>query len=913
MRSVVSGMKSDQHYAVSFSLRLYRTLAEAFPHEFKNVYGEELLIVTEDAVDHIWRQHGILGLARLVLDIAIRVPVEHFAEIRQDIRYGLRTLVASPGFTFVALVSLSLGICIATCAFSQMNGFALRSLPGARNPSQLVALQSPASYPNYMRFREQSDLFSSTAAYVAPVPFAVALGGRTERIWGHLVTPSYFSTFGVHPALGMFFDSSQASVVVVSQRFWRERLGSDRSMLGQTLRVNGQPATVIGVAPEDFLGASPLLFAADLWIPVSAGGSMAPELAGNALERRDLTMFSVVGRLQSGITISRAEAELDTIARQLDKDNGDADRAQKGRRIQLVEGGKLLPLRKQDLPFFTSFLATMASLIMLIACANVANMMLARAAGRRREIAVRLALGASRARIIRQLLTESMMIAVAAGIIGFVASMWLMRLSSRVRMPFPMPVTFDFQPDGRVLLLTLALSLCTGLLFGLAPALQSTRTDVMPAIKGGSGIFFRTHRRFSLRNLLMVGQMAGSLTLLVVLGLLSVGIQTTLGIQAGFNPKNLYLISLDPIRDGYSAERAAALFARLLDRVKALPGITDASLTETVPVSMPGTAVTISMPSGRQRVALRALKHVVGVGYFDTTGISILYGRGFSKGDDARHSTRVIVSEALARELGNGGEAVGQEIEVGNGEIGPPKILPGSFDFRPTVMGNGVRTFEIIGVAANVAEGLVVQKRRPALYFPLTLASYTQPSLQGVTLIVRAAPGVDGIAMVRREVSAIDDGIVPFNARSMEDQIGQFIAPLRMAAWTYGLIGVFGLVLASVGLAGATAYAIAQRRREIGIRRALGASNQDVLWLIMSEGLVLVTIGTSLGMAGSWAGARILSAMNSSVGRVTSTSTSDPTVLIGAPILLAFLALIACYIPARKSMLIDPSITLREE
>lgn len=909
-------MSSDRARPVELTLKLYRRLAEAFPHEFKNVYGDELLEATEDAIDRIWRRHGVGGLARLLLDIAIRVPAEHLAEFRQDVRYGLRRLTGSPGFTSVALASLSLGVCIATCAFSQMNGMALRSLPAVQSPGELVALQSPTSYPNYKRFREQGDLFSSAMAYAAPVPFAVSPGGHTERTWGHLVAASYFSTLGVRPALGTFFHRAheaqgQAPIVVVSHRFWRDRLDGDPLAIGKALRINGQPATVIGVAPDDFLGASPLLFPADLWMPVSVGGGIAPELADSALERRDVAMFFVVGRLRSGITIPRAEAELDAVARQLERDVVDADSAQKGRRILLVEGGKLLPLRKQDLPFFTSFLAIMATLIMLIACANVANMMLARAAGRRREIAVRLALGASRARITRQLLTESMMLAIAAGVAGFLASTWLMTLGSQVRMPFPMPVAFDFRPDGRVLLLTLALSLSTGLVFGLAPALQTTRTGLAPALKEGGYLFFRTHRRVSLRNVLMVSQVAGSLTLLVVLGLLSLGIQTTLGIQAGFDPKNLYLIALDPVRDGYSGERAAAFFEKLLDRVRALPPITAATLTETVPVSMPGAGVTVSIPAGQQRLTIRAIKHVVGKDYFDTTRIPILSGRSFRRQDEAERSEAVIVSQALAHQLG--GEPVGRPIEVGNGEINAPKILPGSFDRRPAVPGRGSQTFRVIGVAADAAEGLVVGRPRPALYFPLRPSSYTRPSLQGITLMVRARPGGDALAVVRRETSVIEQGITPFNARSMNDQIDRFMAPLRMAAWTYGLVGVFGLVLASVGLAGVTACSVAQRSREIGIRMALGARNRDVLSLVMKEGFVLVAAGTTIGMGGAWAGARMLSAMNSSVGRVSSTSTSDPTVLIGAPLVLALLALIACYVPARKSIRIDPAVTLRQE
>jgi macrolide transport system ATP-binding/permease protein len=845
-------------------------------------------------------------------------PAQPLAELRQDVRYGLRALLASPSFTAVSLLSLSLGICIATCAFSEMNGMALRSLPGVLNPGELVALQTPASYPIYKRLREQSDLFSSSMAYAAPVPFSVSLSGNTERIWGHLVAASYFSTLGVRPALGAFFHPSeetpgQAPIVVVSHRFWQNRLGEDPLVVGKTLRINGQTSTVIGVAPDDFLGASPLLFPADIWMPVTAGAGMAPELADNALERRDLAMFFMVGRLKPGVAIPSAEAELDTVAQQFERDRIGADVTRKDRRVFLVEGGKLLPLRKQDLPFFTSFLTIMAVLIMLIACANVANMMLARGARRRREIAVRLALGASRARLIRQLLTESTMLAIASGVVGFLAATWLMTLGSQVRMPFPMPVAFDFRPDGRVLMLTLALSLCTSLVCGLAPAWQATKTDLAATLKEGGDLLFGAHRRFSLRNALIVLQVAGSLTLLVVLGLLALGIQTILGIQSGFNPKNLYSLALDPVRDGYSGARAAAFFETLLRRVQMLPSVTAATLTETVPVSMPGAGVIVSTPAGGQRVAVRAIQHVVGKDYFDTTGIPIALGRGFRRQDETEHSTAVVVSTALARELWDGKEAVGRSVKIRNAEVLAPKILPGSFDYRPAVSGGGFESAEVVGVAADVAEGLVVGKPRPAIYFPLRPHSYSHPSLRGITLMVRATPGADALAAVEREISSIDDRITPFNETSMNDQIDQFMGPLRMAAWTYGLIGVFGLALASVGLAGVTAYSVAQRSREIGIRIALGAQNRDVLSLVMRDGLLLVAAGTIIGMAGAWAGARLLAAMNSAVGTVSSTSTSDPIVLIGAPLLLALLAVIACYLPARRSISVDPAMVLRQE
>jgi predicted permease len=887
----------------AFGLRLYRALARAFPHEFQNVYGEDLLQMGEDAIEPIWRREGFLGLARLLADIAIRVPIEHFSEWSLDVRYALRVLRASPGFTLVALLSLSLGITIATCAFSEMNGLALRTLPGVQNPHELAALQLPTPYPTYRRYREQSSLFSSTMAYIAPVPFGVAIAGHVERMWGHLVTDSYFATLGVQPALGSFSFGPQTGAVI-SYRLWQDHLGSDPAAISKTLRINSQTVTVLGVTPRNFQGASPMLFAADLWIPVSAGPRIAPELAGNILERPDRAVFRVVGRLQPGVSMSRAEAALDTIAKEIDP-----TRDQKGRRVLLVEGGKLLPLRKQDVPFFTSFLTIMAGLVMLIACTNVANMMLARAARRRKEIAVRLSLGASRARLLRQLLTESMIVACAAAVPGFLFSTWLMRLSSQVRMPLPIPVTFDFTPDLRVLLLTTALTIATGLAFGLAPALQATRADLVPALKeGGDAAPFR-FRRLTLRNALMVAQVAGSLTLLVILGLLSAGIQTTMGVQTGFDPANLSLIALDPIRDGLPPEEAAGFLAKLLDRVKALPAVRSAVITETVPIAMPGGSVNATANG----LTASAIKHVVGRDYFETAGIPVLLGRAFRREDERDQATSVIVSEAFVRAFWKDANPLGGRMEIGNGEIAPAKVLPGSYDYRPAVAGSGRKVLQIAGVVKDISEGLVVQKPRPAIYLPLHSSDYAQPAAQGLTLMVRSVPGADATVAIQREIQALDARVTPFNARSMSEQADQFMAPLRAASWTYGLVGIFGLVLASVGLAGMTAYSVARRVREIGIRMALGARPADELSLVMKDGMVLVAAGTLVGMLGAIAGARLLSAMNSSVGNVTSTSTSDPIILIGAPLLLGALALVACYLPARRSTRIDPTAALRQE
>jgi predicted permease len=800
-----------------------------------------------------------------------------------------------------------------------MNGMILRDVPGVTKPDQLVTLRGPSSFPAYKRYRERSDLFSSTLAYAAPVPLGVSLGGYTERTWGHLVTASYFPTLGVRPYLGQVFGSEheqpgRAPTVVVSYRFWQEHLGSDPLVTGKVLRINGQPCTVIGIGPKDFFGASPTVYGADLWLPVAVDARVAPELAGNALEQHDKAIFHFIARLQPGVSAASAEAALDTVARQLEQEYGEPDKNQKGRRVTLLPGGKLIPVRKQDLPFLTGYFTLLGGMILLIASSNVANMMLARAADRRREIAVRLALGAGRGRLIRQLLTESLLLAGGAGVLGFLLSVWVMRGASQIKMPYPMPLSLRLEPDGRVLLFTLALTLFTGLAFGLAPALQAARTDLTPALKEGGNVRLRRYRRLSLRNLLVLSQVAGSLALLLITGFLVLGHRTMAGVEVGFDARNLHLISLDPVRDGYSVAQATNFFPKLLDRVKGLPSVTAASLSDSVPMEMIGRPfVPFSVSgAGQEKVIYSGRKYVVGRDFFDTIGIPIVHGRGFRMQDEANDASAAIVSEKLVRRCWPGQDPLGRQIELGNETVPQFGFAGGSSGPRISAK---TRKFEVVGVAKDVRDGLVMvaADSPPVIYLPLRPADYARPLLQGVTLAVRAAQGVDVIAAVRREISAVDDKLTPFHARSMPQQIEQMMFPVRMALWTYGCIGVFGLILASVGLAGVTAYSVTQRRREIGIRIALGARGADVLGLVMKEGAVLVAVGTTIGLAVAWAGMRVLSSFMSQVARTAGTSASDPALLLGAPLLLASLALAACYVPARKSMRVDPVVTLRQE
>jgi predicted permease len=884
------------------------------------IYGDDLLRSAEDAVEEVWRRHGAFGLLRLLGDLAVRVPAEHVVEVAQDIRYGTRTILTAPGVAFVAIVSLGLGIAIATIAFTEIYASILRDLPAVERPDELVSLQTAASYRDFERYRDRAEVFNGAFAYIAPVPFGVTAGSRTERVWGHLVTPEYFAVMGIKPALGRVFDPQdrqrgQAPTVVVSHRFWQTQLASDPRAVGGPLRVNGQACTIIGVGPREFLGASPMMLAADLWIPALADPRIAPELSDHALDRRDIALFQVVGRLKPGVTIERAEAELDTVARQIEAEGGSPDRERKERRVLLASGGKVIPVRSQDLPMFVGFPIVLVGLVLLIACSNVGNMMIARAASRRKEIAIRLAVGAGRGRIVRQLLTESAILAVTAGAAGFLLARWLLGLMNRIDFPYPIPISMDLTPDLRVLLFTLVLSLFTSIAFGLAPALQATRADVTPALKEGGNVRLPGHRRFSLRNMLVVYQVAGSLMLLMITGLLVLGFNKSAALDVGFSAANLQMISLDPIRDGYSGPQAADCFEKLSERTRRMPGVRSASLTQTVPLGLTGHGSVKFYTAGGERVLNTARKYMVGAGYFETLETPMLAGRGFTQRDEKDDSTAVIVNETLVREFWKGENPVGRRIEIAVNELFAFDAAKNmrSFDNASAPLDPNRRIFEVVGVARDVKMEFVMEHSRPAVYFPLRPAEYMHPALEGVVLVIRSTPGVDVASGVRQIVAAMDPKLTVFNSQTMSGLIDRMMFLVRMGTGIYGTIGIFGLILASVGLAGVTAYSVVQRAREIGIRIALGARKRDVLGLVMREGAVLIAVGSAIGFAGAWAGSRALASAMSSMAKSIGASAGDPLLLVGAPALLAGLALLSCYVPARRSMRIDPIKALRQD
>ena len=899
-------------HSTAVAVRLYRHLLRLFPHRFRCAFEREMFETAYDGTVWIERQ-GVFGLLRLFADLAAQLAMAYLRECLWDLRYELRLLIRRPLFTFVAVVSMSLAICAGSSFFSELNGTILRDVPGVASADQLLTLQQPISYPAYRRFRNHKDLFSSTAAYVAPVPFGVGLNGQTDRIWGHIVTSAYFSTLGVTAEIGRVLDARDqvkqgTTPIVVSDRFWKNYLGSDPNVIGRIIHVNGRLCTIVGMAPKGFQGASPMRFVADLWLPVSAGAGVAPELADNALERPQLTMFHFLGRRRQGVTPLQIETALDTMQRQVLRDSG-YPATEKGHLLWVSSGGKLIPMRESEIGLFAFLPMVVIALLLLIACSNVVNMLLARALDRRREVAVQLAMGASNARLIRQLFIEGLLIASGAGALGFALTCWLMHLLSRLRLPQAMPVQFDVAVDWRVLIFTAGLTVLTGLAIGLLPAMQATRPELVPALKEGRNFQVRRRRAFSARNLLVVSQMAASFTLLLVTGYIVFGMERTMLSAVGFDAGNVQLISVDPIRDGYSTSQAENFYPQLLNRVQALPGIVSASWTEAIPMQPSGTMTFTADSDGSRRVD-QATKYIVGSGYFETMGIPILRGRGFAMDDGKGSARSIVVSEALAKAIWRNDDPLGRKLSLVNRNGVTFGLMDGSaFDYRAA---SPDQSYLVVGVAADVLETPVAQPG-PAVYLPMTEEDYAKPPFQGITLVARTTPGLDAAPMLRSQIAAIDRNLTTFNAETMNDWIGQVMFVVKIGLWSYGLMAVFGLVLASVGLAGVTAYSVSSRVHEIGIRLALGARSKDILRMMMAEGATLIAVGACIGIALAVLALHGLAASMDPVARTIQHSQSDPRIAAGALGVLLMVGLLACYLPARRSAHVNPVTALRQE
>jgi predicted permease len=883
---------------MNFALMIYRWLAEAFPHEFKLVYGEDVMQLGEDVVEEIAKRHGAVGLIRLIADIAIRVPLEYLDEMRRDMRYALRALIKSPGFALVGIISMGIGIGLTTVVYSSEWQLIARELPAAANAKRLVMPLKPVSYYYVEQYRGQKNLFTGVAAFQNGVPFNVTFHGdadaRPERVFGQLVSADYFSVLGVPPQRGRVLNlrldkAGDAPVVVISDRFWRNRLNSSPDAVGQTIRLNGQAATIVGITPKNFNGAFSMN-PAELFVPITVPAALAPELGDDVLHQRNAREFLALMCLAPGVTMESAEAALDTITRHLDEQDTSAPvRADKGRRVTLLSAGTMAPIPRNLRPVIVGFYVALMGLIMIIACMNLANMLLARGVSRRRELAIRLAVGASRFRLVRQMMSEGILLSLLGGFAGFALAYGLSVLNSQITLPKAVPTETDFTPDWRAAVFVFGLTIVSGIGFSLAPALRATKSDMTPALKEGSALQLPGYLRFGMRNLLMVAQVTGSLMLLLITGFLVMGITKASIVQTKFDPHTMYLLSIDPVRDGYTPEKAQALFEKLPEQLKRAGAVGSVALAAQAPFSIENAATQLTAEDSRVQQPL--VKETVGAGYFAALSEPMLAGREFAELDqrsekDESKSLPVVLDASAARGFFGNENAIGKHVK------------------------DDQQSYEVVGVVRDFKNGILTD--RPIIYLPLTQRNFARPPADGVTVMVRSDAGVDALSGIRREITVIDPKLNIFNVLTLSDYLELSRSYERYDIQTYGSIGVFGLVLAAIGLAGVTAYAVAQRRKEIGIRMALGARQGQVLRLVLREGMALVSAGTVLGFLGAFAMAKGLSALTSVFVDALKVGTNDPRLLLGAPLLLGGLALLACYVPARRAVKIDPVKVLRE-
>ena len=895
---------------MKFAWRIYRRLAQAFPHEFKLSYGAEVTQLGKDVMEEIARRRGAAGLIRLIADIAIRVPLEYLSEMRRDMRYAWRALIKSPGFALVGIISMGLGIGLTTNVYSSKWSLLFRDLPAASNAKSLVMPDKAVSYYYIEQYREQDSLFAGVAALQTGIPFNVTfqddMNAKPERVFGQLVSADYFSVLGVGPQRGRVLSAAvdkpgDAPVVVISDRFWRNRLNSSANAVGQTLRLNGQTATIVGITPKDFNGAlseNP----AELFVPITVPAALAPELANDVLHQRNAREFLAMMCLAPGVTIDAAEAGLDAITRRLDEqDLSSPARLDKGRRVTLLPAGTRVPIPRELRPVLAGFFGALMGLIITLACTNLANMLMARGANRRRELAIRLAVGASRFRLIRQMMNEGILLSMLGGVAGLGLAYGLSVLHSQFSPPTAVPVETDFSLDWRAAVFAFGLALVCGIGFSLAPALQATKADVTPALKAGSMLRLLGYRRFGLRNLLMVAQVAGSLMLLLITGFLVIGISKTSSIQTKFDPKTMVLLSIDPVRDGYAPEKAQALFERLPRQLKAAGSLRRVALAVQPPFSLQdedGTAQLTAEGAGESSHVLPSvIEQTVGPGYFAALSEPMLAGREFEERDQrslaggpttltSRPALPIVLNETAGRRLFGNENAIGKRVR------------------------DDKQSYEVVGLVRNLSNGIGIGQ--PVIYLPLTPRDFARPPAGGITIMVRSDEGPD-VSSIRGEIASMDPNLTIFNLQRLGDYLERSRSSTRFSLQTYGGIGVFGLVLAAIGLAGVTAYAVSQRRKEIAIRSALGASRAQVLRLVLREGTALVSVGTVLGFLGAMAMAKVLSSLTNIFVEAVRVGTDDPRLLIGAPLLLAAVAMLACYVPARRSVQIDPLKALREE
>ncbi len=808
----------------------------------------------------------------------------------QDLRFGLRMLAKNPGFTVIAVVTLALGIGANTAIFSFVNSLFLRPLPVA-DPDRVVRLYAEDSegrkfdvfsYPNYADLRDHTEAFQELAAH-SHATTSLSVGTGAEIVEGEIVSGNYFNLLGVRAAMGRTIlpeddmTLSAHPVVVVSHGFWQRRLGAQAGAVGQQLYINGNPFTVVGVMPESFKGTYQA-FAADFWASMMMHTQVRP--GGNRLDKRGSGWLHGTGRLKPGATIAQAQAELDHIAGVLQQNY---PKVNQGVTFRLYRASALPEEFRQGASGMLGFFMAVVGLVLLAACANIAGILMARMTARHQEIAVRQSLGATRTRLVRQWLTESLLLSLLGSIGGLLFAVWA---ADGLAMLVPPDFT-NFSPalnlDTRVLAFTLMVSMLAGVLCGLFPALRASRTDIVAALKKGTVAGGRHSAR--LQQASIVVQIAVSLVLLVAAGLLLRSLQNSAAFDPGFKTENLLLGDIELGRLGYNEERGRAFYERLTERLKALPGVEAVTSAMVVPLGTSRESRSFRIPghtppAGRSTFSIA--NNIVGPDYFRAMGIPLLRGRDFDA-RDARPGAKpvAVINETLARQFWPAGDAVGQNIQ--DGTNGP--------------------MVEIIGIARDIKYYTLAEEPRPYLY-----ASAAQIYEGSMMVHIRTAGNPSSLTLVvRKEIESLDPNLALSGLTTLEELRQTPLFANRAMAIVSSLFGLLTLALSAVGIYGVISYSVRQRTHELGVRMALGAEASDVLKLILAQGLKLALIGIVIGLAAAFAMTRWMETLLFEV------RPTDPLTFTVIAAVLTLVTLAACYIPARRATRVDPIIALRYE
>ena len=806
-----------------------------------------------------------------------------------DLRYGTRQLLKHPVFTTLAIVSLALGIGANTAIFSLVNAVLLRPLP-VREPARLIEVNGTVhngadftlqSYLNYKEYRDRNDVFSGLFVYRIAVS-SLSHNGNNERVWGYLASGNYFDVLGVKPAIGRGFlpeeDQTPGShpVVVLSYTCWQKRFAADPAIVGRTISINNQTFTVIGVAPKGFIGTE-IAYAPEFWTPIVMGKVIEP--GSRWLESRDSDNLFMIGRMKPGVTQAQVKTAMNAITLQLGKEYPTEN---EGRGILLSPPGLFIPNIRDASITFASVLMVIVGLVLLLACVNLANLQLACATRRRKEIAIRLAVGASRGRLVRQLLTEGVLLSLAGGALGLLLAAWINQLVGAIKLPTDIALLFDLRLDWRVMLFALGLSILTGVAFSLLPALQSSKPALVSSLKDDATM--GGFRRSRLRNSLVVAQVSLSLVLLVCAGLIVRSLQAAQQMRPGFDTQNAVAISFDVGLQGYDEAKGRAFHRQILERARAVPGVQAAALTSNLPLALNYNSSAVYLegqPAASSSNLPLCIPMSVSPGFFETMGISHR-GRDFSENEDTKESRVAVVNETFAGRFFPNQDPIGKRFNFS----GPKDPF-----------------WEIIGVCGDGKYNSLAETPQPAVFRPqfrdydtvVTLVARTQGDPQSV------------MARLRTEFQRMDATLPLYDVKTLREHMKIPLFPARMAANVLGCFGVLALVLAAIGIYGVMSYVVAGRTREIGLRMALGAQLKHVRQLILKQGMSLATIGLALGLCVVLGLTQFLKSMLYGI------SPTDPMTFIAISFLLAVVALLACYVPARRAAHVDPMVALREE